>query len=369
MIPVNRPEITQKDKEEVAKALDETWLSGDTTPIKNLEASLENLLGTSNAIAVSNGSVALDLCIEALEINEGDECVVPTFTIISTVANLARKRAKIQLVDANPFTWSMNAEETAFLISENTRLVVPVHIYGLPVDMEPIIEKSSTFGTYILEDAAEALGVSYKGKACGTFGILGTFSFFANKIVTGGEGGAIVTNDTEVATRIRKLRNLNHSDEERFVHNQLGWNARLPGLSAALINSQLNRIDELVTTKKRKAQIYLEGLMGHPWFDFQPARTEYSENVYWVFGVLLNNQSPYNAKELQNILRQSGIDTRRFFCPMHLQPVFSSIFGHLKGAFPISEQLWLRGLYLPSGIATTDNEISQVVETLWKLIK
>ena len=109
--------------------------------------------------------------------------------------------------------------------------------------------------------------------------------------------------------------------------------------------------------------------MGHPWLDFQPARTEYSENVYWVFGVLLNNQSPYNAKELQNILRQSGIDTRRFFCPMHLQPVFSSIFGDLKGAFPVSEQLWLRGLYLPSGIATTDNEIYQVVETLWKLIK
>ena len=168
MIPVNRPLVTERDKEEVNKALEETWLSGDTTPVKNLEASLKKTLGTENAIAVSNGSVALDICTEALEINEGDECVVPTFTIISTVANLARKRAKIRLIDADPVTWSMDAQETIFSMSENTKLVVPVHIYGLSVDMDPIIEKSLVTGTHILEDAAEALGVTYKGKACGT---------------------------------------------------------------------------------------------------------------------------------------------------------------------------------------------------------
>lgn len=369
MIPVNRPLVTERDKEEVNKALEETWLSGDTTPVKNLEASLKKTLGTENAIAVSNGSVALDICTEALEINEGDECVVPTFTIISTVANLARKRAKIRLIDADPVTWSMDAQETIFSMSENTKLVVPVHIYGLSVDMDPIIEKSLVTGTHILEDAAEALGVTYKGKACGTFGILGTFSFFANKVVTGGEGGAIITNDYLLAEKIRKLKNLNHSDEERFVHKELGWNARLPGLSAALINSQLQRLEELVKTKKSKAQVYLDGLMGHPWFDFQPASTQHSENAFWVFGILLNEQSPFNAKELQNILRERGVDTRRFFCPMHLQPVFSNLFSGSKGAFPVAEQLWLKGLYLPSGIGTTDNEISQVIETLWELIK
>jgi perosamine synthetase len=369
MIPVNRPLITKNDIDEVTNALEQTWISGDTNPVKSLEIQLGKYLGISEAIAVSNGSVALDLAVEALEIVAGEKCVVPTFTIISSLANLVRKKAEIQLVDADPVTWSMNANIAATMINEKTKVVVPVHIYGLSTDMDPIIQASSSYGTLILEDAAEALGVNYKGRPCGSLGTVGTLSFFANKIITGGEGGAILTDDLSIAKKIRGLRNLSHSESERFVHYELGWNARLAGLPAALINAQLKRIDQILDNKVRKAKLYLDGLRNHPWFDFQPERTDYSENAYWVFGVVLNQSAPYSAKEFQSQLRLEGIDSRRFFCPMHLQPVFKGLFDNQQGSFPVSERLWNRGLYLPSGLGNTDDEIFKVIETLWKLVK
>ena len=366
MIPVNRPLIDPRDIESVVNALQDTLISGETSPVSEMEKSLSEATNTTHSIAVSTGTTAIDLVVEALDIKPGDHCVVPNFTIISTVSNLIRKGADLEFIDADPLTWSMDAEAAANAIKPTTRLVLPVHIYGLSVDMEPIISAAREHGTFILEDAAEALGVLYKGKPCGSLGDAAIFSFYANKIVTGGEGGAITTSDDDLSANLRSLRNLAFTNE-RFVHDRLGWNARISGLSAALINSQLKRLDSLVLKKQGIARQYLDGLENHPWIRFMPDETSYSKNTYWVFPILLTSESPYNAKELQVKLKGVGVDSRRFFCPMHLQPVISDQQGSAINPYPISTNLWDRGLYLPSGLGTTNDEINIVISTLWEI--
>ena len=369
MIPVNRPLISGEDISAVTEALKNTWVSGDTPPIITLENTLKEILGVSDVVAVSTGTTAIDLSVEALDIQPGDECIVPTFTIMSSVSNLVRHGAKLTVVDSDPVTWSINADLAAEAITAKTKLVVPVHIYGLPVDMDPILNKVAGTQTFVLEDAAEALGVDYKGRHCGAIGDAGIFSFYANKIVTGGEGGAVSTNDAAFAERVRYFRNLCFNPKQRFVHEDLGWNARLSGLPATLISSQLQRLDHLIERKIAIAQRYLSGLAGHPWLDFHPASTASSENTYWVFGVVLNDDSPFDAEELQKDLRVLGVDTRRFFCPVHLQPLARKYPIHTFGPMPVAEKLWNRGIYLPSGLGNTTEEFEAVIDAMWRMVK
>ena len=368
MIPVNRPVIDTSDVNAVLQALGDTFISGETPLTTELESLLCEIVRTDHAIAVSNGTVAIDLLIEALDIKKGDHCIVPTFTIISTISNLLRKGASIELIDADPDTWSLNAAAAAASISDSTKLVLPVHIYGLPVDLDPIMAEARKFGTLVVEDSAEALGVNYKDKPCGSFGHASTFSFYANKIVTGGEGGAITTNDLRLSRKLKKMRNLNHSNE-RFVHEHLGWNSRIHGLSAALIISQLKRLENLKSRKREIALQYIQGLEGHPWITLMPEETSYSKNLYWVFPILLNSASTLDAPELQNKLLGLGIETRRFFCPMHLQPVVKNFDVIFDSSYVISDNLWRNGLYLPCGLGITETEIEFTIETLWKLLK
>ena len=369
MIPVNRPVISEDDIQAVTESLRKTWISGDTPPIALLENTLKEILGVSDVVAVNTGTTAIDLAVEALDVQPGDECVAPTFTIMSSVSNLLRHGAKLTVIDSDPDTWSMDANLTADAINEKTKLVVPVHIYGLPVDMDPIMNKVAGLQTFVLEDAAEALGVDYKGRHCGAIGDAGIFSFYANKIVTGGEGGAIATNNTAYAERIRYLRNLCFNPKQRFVHEELGWNARLSGLPATLISSQLLRLNSLVEQKIAIAQRYLSGLEGHPWLEFQPAATPYSKNTYWVFGVVLNKESPHNAETIQASLRELGVDTRRFFCPLHLQPLAKNYPISTFGKMPVAEKLWERGFYLPSGLGNTVEEIEKAIGAMWELVR
>jgi perosamine synthetase len=367
MIPVNRPIVTTEDIEAVVGALTNTWISGETPPVRELEDNLANRIGVAHAVAVSSGSAAIDLCVEALEIKPGDECIVPTFTIISTVSNLMRKGAKLTLVDSDPATYSMNSQVAAHLVNKQTKLIIPVHIFGLPVDMDPLINASKKYETFVLEDAAEALGVKYKEKTVGSLGDAAIFSFYANKIITGGEGGAITTDSEKFANSLRSLRNLCFQPKQRYVHTELGWNARYSGLSATLVNSQLSRLDTLIEYKKRIGKMYLDGLSGHPWFSLPPVATSYSINLFWVFGVVLNIDCPFNASEFQMILRNKGVDSRRFFCPIHLQPVAKNFDIRIPEPLLHSEMLWERGLYLPSGLGNTDDEVSKVISILWEL--
>jgi len=368
MIPVNRPLISQQDIEAVTTDLHDTFISGESPPVARMERSLEEFTGRKHAVALSSGTSAIDLLVNQMMIGKGDLCILPTFTIISTVSQLLRAGARVKLIDADINTWSIDAQQTIDQINSDTKLVLPVHIYGLPVDMDPILEKAIFYDVPVIEDAAEALGVEYKGRKCGNLGYASVFSFYANKLITGGEGGAITTDDDLLASELRRFRSLSH-DEERFVHSELGWNFRISGLSASLIASQLNQIDIYKARKIEIGRLYNSGLAGHPWITLAPEVTEYARNLYWVFPVLLNSSSPYDARSLQNKLRELQIETRRFFCPMHLQPLAKkySFDDFQISQFPIANNLWENGLYLPSGLGNTDDEILSVVEALWSL--
>jgi len=368
LIPVNRPLIEREDVESVTNALMETYISGETPTVREMEILLAKVTGVSESIAVSTGSAAIDLVVEALEIKPGDHCVVPDFTIISTIANILRKGAKVHLIDADPETWSIDANAAANAINNKTKIVLPVHIYGLPADMDPILSAARDYKAFVLEDAAEALGVNYKGKPCGSLGDAAIFSFYANKVVTGGEGGAITTNNEELAGKLRSLRSLAHTGE-RFIHKELGWNSRISGLSAALVKSQLNRLEALVDKKKAIASRYMRGLSENPWLTFMPEKVSYSSNAFWVFPIVLNSEAPFDAKQFQLKLRENGIETRRFFCPMHLQPLISNFDVQLNSDYKISTHLWNRGLYLPSGLGNTIEEIDKVIDIIWNLTK
>jgi perosamine synthetase len=369
MIPVNRPLITEEDIAAVSDSLRHTLISGDTPPIRLLEEKLSEFLGVENTVMVSSGTTALDLSVHALDLTSGDEVVAPTFTIISTVSQALRQGLRVKLVDADARTWSMDADQTVAAINDQTKLVIPVHIYGLACDLDPIIAAARKVGAFVLEDAAEALGVSYNGNQAGSIGDAGIFSFYANKVITGGEGGAISSSNKEFIEKVRYIRNLCFRPEERFVHTDLGWNARLNGLSATLINSQLQRISLTLKRKSELAARYREALAGLPEVALIPESTEYSTNANWVFPILLTEDSPFNAAELQEKLRDSGVDTRRFFCPIHLQPLVKNYDIAAIGDFPVSENLWRNGLYLPCGVGTLDSEVDQVVEALLSAIK
>jgi perosamine synthetase len=369
MIPVNRPLITDRDIEAVTKDLRETFISGESPPVARMEAALAEYTGMKHAVALSSGTSAIDLLVNQMRIKEGDICILPTFTIISTVAQLLRVGARVKLIDADVNTWSIDSVKAAEQITSETKLVMPVHIYGLPADMDPLLEQTEIHNVPIIEDAAEAIGVEYKGRRCGSIGYASVFSFYANKLITGGEGGAITTNDDLLAADLRKFRSLAHEDE-RFVHSELGWNYRISGLSASLIASQLTQIDFFIERKLGIGRMYNTGLADHPWITLPPEQTDYANNHYWVYPILLNSASPYDAKTLQLKLRELNIETRRFFCPMHLQPVGKKykFDDYSADQFPISNNLWENGLYLPSGTGNTDEEINSVITSIWSLL-
>ena len=369
MIPVNRPLIEDEDVTSVTEALNDGWVSGEGPVVERMENSLARTTGAGHCVAVSSGTAALDVAMSALEISKGDQIIAPATTIISTVSEAAKRGAQLQIVDVDSDTWCMSVPETLEAMNTSTKVVVPVHLFGLAVDLDPIIAKARECEVFVLEDAAEALGLEYKGAPCGSIGDAGVFSFYANKIVTGGEGGAIITDSDHWDSRFRSFRNLCFDPNERFVHHELGTNARMPSMTAALVTSQLNRLTELVAKKRAMGARYLEGLTGHPWLQLPMKETSTSLNVFWVFGFKLLEDSPCDAPTLAQRLRDFGIDSRRFFYPLHLQPALIKLGVVDDRSRPVSEDLWRNGLYLPSGLGNSMDEIDQAIEALWKVAK
>ena len=248
-IPVNAPLLSGNEKKYLAECIDTGWISSDGPFIKRLEEQMAHRAGRRYGIAVCNGSAALDIAVAALKLGPGDEVILPTFTIISCAAAIVRSGAIPVVVDADPFTWNIDVNEVAALITPRTRAIMVVHIYGLPVDMDPIIALAEKHGLKIIEDSAEAIGQEYRGKPCGGFGAISALSFYPNKHVTTGEGGMLMTDDSNLAERCRSLRNLCFQ-ERRFVHEDLGWNFRMSNVQAALGVAQLERLDEFVERKR-----------------------------------------------------------------------------------------------------------------------
>ncbi|GAG26639.1 unnamed protein product, partial [marine sediment metagenome] len=249
------------------------------------------------AAAVCNGSAALDVAVNALQLAEGDEVILPTFTIISCAAAVVRAGAVPVLVDADPVTWNMDVEQIESRITPRTKAIMVVHIYGLSVDMDPVIALADKHGLSVIEDAAEVIGQTYKSKACGAFGDISTFSFYANKHVTTGEGGMVLTDDPKLIERCRSLRNLCFLPQQRFIHEELGWNFRMSNMQAAVGLAQLERLGEFVTRKRRMGELYTELLRGASGLRLPLSETEYAKNIYWVYGIVLEDTIPFDARE------------------------------------------------------------------------
>jgi perosamine synthetase len=367
-IPVNEPLLDGNEKKYLLECIDTGWISSEGPFVRQFEEKFAARVERQYGIAVANGSGALDIAVQALQLGPGDEVILPTFTIISCAAAIVRAGATPVLVDADPLTWNMDINQVAARITPRTKAIMVVHIYGLPVDMDPIIELAKIHDLKIIEDAAEMHGQTYTGKPCGSFGDISTFSFYPNKHITTGEGGMLVCNDPDLAERCRGLRNLCFQSKKRFVHDELGWNYRMTNLQAALGLAQLERLDEFVDRKREMGRKYTQRLMSVEGLEFMPTQTDYARNIYWVYGMVLKDDVPFDAEEAMKRLGELSVGTRPFFWPMHEQPVFQKMGLFAGESYPVAERLARRGFYIPSGMALTDAQIDNVVEGVKKLM-
>lgn len=368
-VPVNEPLLAGNERKYLNECLDTGWISSEGPFIRQFEERFSGRIGRANGIAVANGSAALDVAVAALGLGKGDEVILPTFTIISCAASIVRAGATPVLVDSDPDTWNMDAAQVEKRITARTKAIMVVHIYGLPVDMGPILEIAKKHHLQIIEDAAEMHGQTYRGKPCGSFGELSVFSFYANKHITTGEGGMIVTDDQQLAERCRSLRNLCFIPEKRFVHEELGWNFRMTNMQAALGLAQLEQLDAFVIKKRRMGTLYTERLKDMRSIQLPKQATDYAQNIYWVYGLVLNSGVPFDAAEAMKRLAARRIGTRPFFYPMHEQPVFRKM-GLFRGEqYPVAERLARRGFYIPSGMALTEEQIHRAADAVREILR
>lgn len=363
-IPVNEPDLSGNEGKYLQKCIETGWISSEGPFVAEFEEKFARIVNRKHGIAVCNGSMALDAAIAALGIGCGDEVIMPTFTIISCAAAVIRAGAIPVLVDSDPITWNMDTNQIEDKISKNTKAIMAVHIYGLPVNMDPLIELSNKYGLKIIEDAAEMHGQTYCNKPCGSFGDISTFSFYPNKHITTGEGGMILTDCDKLAEKCRSLRNLCFQQDKRFIHEDLGWNMRMTNLQAALGVAQLERFDDTISKKRWIGKTYRNYLSDSLPIQTQPHQTSYAENIYWVFGLTLDDSVPYDAQQVMSQFSKESIGTRPFFWPMHKQPVFIKKGLFKNESYPISERISQRGLYLPSGLAITQQQIEKVSTSL-----
>ncbi|MBF0305503.1 MAG: DegT/DnrJ/EryC1/StrS family aminotransferase [Alphaproteobacteria bacterium] len=367
MIPVCEPLLDDQARANVAEAVATGWISSDGRFIAAFERNWAAYCGVEHGVAVCNGTAALAVALRALRLEPGSEVVLPSLTIISCVLAVLDAGCVPVLVDCEPDTWCMDVARVAARIGPRTRAVMPVHLFGHPVDMAPLSALAERHGLAIVEDAAQAHGAEYQGRRVGGLGTLGCFSFYANKIVTTGEGGMVVTADPVLAERMRDLRNLCFRRDRRFLHTEIGHNYRMTNLQAAIGVAQVDRIEDHLARKRRIAALYTERLRDVAGLAL-PVERPNTRNVHWMYAVVLDDGVPFDAAAFAALLRERGVDSRPFFLGMHEQPVF-----HDRGLFvgerhPVTERLARRGLYLPSGLGLTEAQIDTVCAVVREIV-
>ena len=361
MIPVFSPEITLDDIKSVTNALTLGEISGNFgESIKMFEEQFANFSEVEHAITVSSGTAALHLAIAALNLEKGSEVLISSSTNIATALAVVHNGLIPVPIDSDIETWNLNIDLVETAITSKTRAIIPVHLYGNPVNMPYLMNLAKKYNLYVIEDCAESHGATINGQMTGSFGHVSCFSFYANKILTTGEGGMVVTNNKEIADRIKLLKNLGFT-EPRFKHDLLGYNFRMTGYQAALGLSQLKRVDHIVSEKIRVGETYEKYLSNTPQISTQKL-TPNSKHVYWMFGVLVNNYSKVDRDQLITALYKNGVETRTFFCPMDMQPALKDLFG--MSECPVAGNLWANGLYLPSAHTLTEQQIRTISEII-----
>ena len=368
-IPVNEPLLDGNEKKYLNECIETGWISSEGPFVKRLEEGMAEYTGRKYGIAVCNGTAALEVAVNALPLEKGDEVIMPTFTIISCASALVKRGIKPVLVDAYADTWNMDVSQIEEKITNQTKAIMVVHIYGMPVDMDAVLDIAERYGLLVIEDAAEAHGLKYKGRMCGSFGDISIMSFYPNKHVTTGEGGIVLTDNEKYAERCRSLRNLCFKPERRFLHDELGFNYRMSNIQAAVGVAQLEKIEEHIKKKYWIGKRYTELLKNNEKYDIPVAKKEYAHNIYWVFSLVIKDVVNLNAEEAIKKLADLGVGCRPFFYPMHKQPVFHKMGLFENEEYPVSERIAEKGFYVPSGLALTEAAMEEVADKVKKVIQ
>jgi perosamine synthetase len=359
IIPVSDPKLDGNELRYVTQCIQSNWISSAGRFVREFEEAFAAAVGCAHGVACSNGTTALHLALAALGVREGDEVIIPTFTMIATANAVRYTGAKPTLVDSERETWNLDVTQLERTVTPRTRGILLIHTYGHPADMDPLLDLAERRGLWVLEDAAEAHGARYKGRPIGSLSRAASFSFYANKIITTGEGGMVTTNDAELARLARRLRDHAFSDERHFWHKYLGYNYRMTNLQAAVGLAQTERLEEFVEIRRVNAARYTRLLSKIPGLTL-PVERPWARNVYWMYGMLVEDEFGISRDELRQRLARRGIETRTFFIPIHVQPIYHADYRGQR--YPVSEELCRRGLYLPSGATLTEAEIGYVCE-------
>lgn len=358
MIPVYKPEIGKEEEEEVLKVLKSGWISSASPAVKEFEEKFSSYIGRKYGVATSNGTTALHLAVTALGIKEGDEVIVPDLTFISPVNVVLYNRARPVLVDVEEENWGLDPERVRKAITPRTKAIIVVHLYGNPAKITELKEIAEDKGIYLIEDCAEAHGAEYEGKKVGTFGDISCFSFYANKVITTGEGGMCLTDDEGLYEKMSILRDHGMPKEKRYWHEVIGYNYRMTGLQAALGLAQLRKIDKFIRRKREIAKLYQELLGDFVTVQRDPPR---GKSIFWLFSILTNKRD-----ELAEYLDKNGIETRKFFYPVHIMPPYTEL---STDRYVVSEKLSSTGLNLPSYPSLSEQEIRLISLKIVKFIE
>ncbi len=361
MIPVFAPWLSENVRRYVLDCVDSGWISSLGRYVERFERDFAAFCEARHAVATSNGTTALHLCLVTLGIGPGDEVLVPDLTFVSTANVVRYTGATPVLVDAEPQTWGMDPADARAKLTPRTRAIIPVHLYGHPVDMDPLLALAAAHGLDVVEDAAEAHGARYRGRRVGALGRIGAFSFYGNKIITTGEGGMLVTNEPALAERAAFLRDHAMDPKRRYYHPEVGFNYRMTNIQAAIGCAQLEQAEAILARRKEIAATYEEDLAGVAGLTRPPAQP-WAENVYWMYSVLVEPAFGLQREAVRAGLRERGIDSRPFFVPLHELPPYRQ-----DARFPVATALAAKGINLPSGTGLRSDEIAQVCDALREL--
>lgn len=367
-VPVNEPIVSKEAIQNVEKALESGWLSSSGPFVAEFEDTFAHYIGSKHAITVSSGTAALHLSLLAYNIGPDDEVIVPAFSMGAVWMSVLQTGAKPIFVDCEPETFNINPGKIEEKITKKTKVIIVVHTYGHPADMDTITPIARKHALTIIEDAAEAHGSKYKGKQCGSLSDIAAFSFYANKLITTGEGGMVVTNNEKIAEKVRKLKDLSHSPEKRFIHDGIGFNYRMTNLQSAVGLGELSHVEEYFEKKRTVAAKYSKALSKIPGIQV-PIEKSWAKSNFWMYTILVDKEKfGMDKDELRTTLSSRGIDTRDFFYPPHAHPALKDVVEKNE-SFPVAERIAQEGLYLPSGLALTDKQVEYVIAQITDIHK
>jgi perosamine synthetase len=368
-IPVNKPLITKEDIKFVNKSISRGWISSEGPEVKKFETNFSKFIGHRYSIAVSSGTAALEIALKSLKLKTGDEVIIPNFTIISNALAVLKENLTIRLIDCNIRDWNMDISQIEKKITKKTKAIIATHIYNFPLRIDILKKICQKNKIILIEDAAEVVGQKLNNKLCGSYGDISTFSFYANKQITTGEGGMITTNNKNLYEESKGLRNLCFGKRDRFNHEDIGWNYRMTNLQASLGLSQLKRIKSIVGKRHKVGREYFQKLKNNKNIYIPETSRSYAKNIYWVIAFVITNQKlKIDAKKLMTKLMEFGIQTRPFFWPMHMQKILKNKIN-TSGVYKNSEYISKYGLYLPSSLDIKSNQIKFICEKVNSILK